>query len=454
MASVTKRDEGGRRGFRVRFYCDKRRREIYLPGSGRAAERTAERVAGYCDSLARSKANNVPPDPEAEAWANGTDGRLRESLVGWGLADPVSPRLATDAGRFLGPFLGAYIEGRTDVKPRTTINYKQARRLLCEYFGEQHLLREITPADAERWRRWLLARVVREKSASAPAETMAVATVSKHVKRARTMFAEAVRDRLLPDSPFAGVKGGNESNSERHRFITPEISARVLDACPDADWRVIFTLARYGGMRCPSEILPLRWSDIDWDAGRLRINSPKTGLRFCPMFPEIRKALGEAFDLAEPGSVFCVAGYRKSSNLRTQFGRILERAGVVPWPKLFVNLRSTRRTELQERFPSHVVDSWLGHSSAVAAKHYLQVTDEHWRRAADPGAPIPGPDVQKHGETDDSGAPIGAPIAGNPGPSRAITDDKKPCENRGFDGLRWVQTGGPVPPQGLEPWTH
>ena len=293
MASVTKRDEGGRRGFRVRFYCDKRRREIYLPGSGRAAERTAERVAGYCDSLARAKANNVPPDPEAQAWANGTDGRLRESLVGWGLADPASPRLATDEGRFLGPFLDAYITGRTDLKPGTVEQYTHGRRLLVQYFGERYPLRSITSADAERWRRWL-----------ATDKGLAVATVSKFVKRAKTMMADAVRDRLLVESPFAGLRGGNESNSERHRFITPEISARVMDACPDADWRLIFALARYGGLRCPSEVLALRWYDVDWDAGRLRIESPKTGLRFCPVFPEIRKALGESFDLAEPGAEY------------------------------------------------------------------------------------------------------------------------------------------------------
>ena len=30
----------------------------------------------------------------------------------------------------------------------------------------------------------------------------------------------------------------------------------------------------------------------------------------------------------------------------------------------------------------HVVCSWIGNSEAVAAKHYLQVTDKHFARAA------------------------------------------------------------------------
>jgi len=440
MASVTRLDSGGRQGYRVRFYCDGRRRAIYIPGSGKRTERLAETVAGHCEALAKARSANVPPDPAAVAWANGTDGPLRKNLVAWGLADPVSSKLSTDEGRLLGPFLDAYIESRSDVKETTRINYGQTRRLLVEYFRADRPLRAITPADADRWRRWL-----------ASDKGLAVASCSKHSKRAKTMLAEAVRDRLLPESPFAGLKGGDESNPDRHRFIGPDVSARVLEACPDAGWRVIFALARWGGLRCPSEVSALRWVDVDWAAGRLRIESPKTGLRFCPMFPEIRAALAEAFELAPAGDVYCVGRYHGAENLRTQFGRILERAGVVPWPKPFINLRSTRRTELQEQFPDHVVNSWLGHSGAVAAKHYLQVTDEHWGRAAAPGVPVVIDDRQKPGEITGSGVPTGVPIGDNSGPSGPITDIKKPRENPGFDGGRWLPDSSGVTPTGLEP---
>ena len=443
MASVTRLDSGGRQGYRIRFYCDKRRRELYVAGSGKRVERLADTIARHCDDLAKAKAANVPADPASVAWANGTEGSLRDNLVAWGLADPVNPKLATDAGRLLGPFLDAYLASRTDWKPRTVANAKQVNRLLKEYFGERHPMRSITPGDAERWRRWL-----------SSSKGLAVATCSKHAKRAKAMFADAVRDRLLAESPFAGLKGGDESNADRHRFIDATMTAKVLAACPDADWRLIVTLARYGGLRCPSEVLGLRWSDVDWEAGRLRIESVKTGLRFCPMFPQIRSALAEAFDLATDGAIYCVARYRGSDNLRTQFARIIERAGVTPWPKMFVNLRSTRRTELQELFPDHVVNAWLGHSGAVAAKHYLQVTDEHWGRAVEPVPPLSGEKGQNHGENVNSRSPIGSPIPDDLAASPNVTDIKKPRKNRGCDGQRSVMIGGLVPPQGLEPWTQ
>ena len=44
-------------------------------------------------------------------------------------------------------------------------------------------------------------------------------------------------------------------------------------------------------------------------------------------------------------------------------------------------LHSTRETELAERFPLHVVTAWMGNSELVAAKHYLQVTDDHFSKA-------------------------------------------------------------------------
>ena len=61
--------------------------------------------------------------------------------------------------------------------------------------------------------------------------------------------------------------------------------------------------------------------------------------------------------------------------------KIIERAGLKPWPKLFQNMRASRQTELEETFPTHVVCKWMGNSPKVAQKHYLQVTDSHFEKA-------------------------------------------------------------------------
>ena len=57
-------------------------------------------------------------------------------------------------------------------------------------------------------------------------------------------------------------------------------------------------------------------------------------------------------------------------------------AGGVVWEKLFNALRATRDTELRNTFQSHVVDQWIGHDEAVAKRHYVQVTEDHFEQAA------------------------------------------------------------------------
>ena len=104
--------------------------------------------------------------------------------------------------------------------------------------------------------------------------------------------------------------------------------------------------------------------------------------RMIPMFPELKPYLEEAFEQAAPETEFVINRYRScNANLRTQLMRIIKRAGMKPWPKPFQNLRSTRETELMEKFPARVVCGWIGNSEAIALKHYLQVTDDDFERA-------------------------------------------------------------------------
>src|SRR5690606_34490495 len=108
------------------------------------------------------------------------------------------------------------------------------------------------------------------------------------------------------------------------------------------------------------------------------------GVRVVPLFPELRPYLEDALEVATPGDPHVITRYRDgNANLRTQLQRIIKRAGLTPWPKLFQNLRSTRETELAETFPMHVVCKWIGNSHPVAVAHYLQTTDEHFKRATE-----------------------------------------------------------------------
>lgn len=377
MASVVKDTRSGSVQWRLFFRNkDGNRQTIRL---GAINKRSAEAILVKVRHLISASIAGTQPDEETSMWAANLGAELRRKLVNAGLLagpatpDEESPNVPAVA---LGEFLASYIDGRADLKPNTARNYQVTRRYLLAHFGEDRALASITPGDADDWRQSLIAG------------GLSAATVSREVKRARQYFRAAVRKRLLSENPFQDLKGGKQTNTSREFFVTREMARQVIDACPDHEWRLIVTLSRYGGLRCPSEHLALRWDAIDWERDRMTVSSPKTAhhdggeSRVVPIFPELRPHLAEAFERAEPGNQFVIARYRsKNANLRTQFERIIRRAGISPWPKLFQNLRASRETELAAEFPLHVVCKWIGNSPAVAQAHYLQTTEADFQRA-------------------------------------------------------------------------
>lgn len=365
MASIGKDPNGLRR---ILFMAgDGKRRTIRI---GKATQRQAEAFKVKVESLVTA-AITGGADDETSRWLAGLDDTITAKLAAVGLTK-ARERNATTLARFLDDYIA-----EMTVKPATRTFYGHTRRNLVDFFGEKHALRNIEPADGDRWREHLKGSGLSES------------TIARRVVVARQLFKRAVKWKLIAENPFADVKAGSQTNKARQFFITRQAAQQVLDACPDAQWRLLFALSRYGGLRCPSEHLALTWGDVDWERNRLRVPSCKTehhegkDARFIPLFAELKQYLLAVFDEAEPGVNHVITRYRSTNvNLRTQLQRIMKRAGVPSWPKLFHNLRSTRETELAEDHPMHVVCAWLGNSRRVAQDHYLQVTDEHFRRAA------------------------------------------------------------------------
>lgn len=376
MASLSTDKDGNRR---ILFMADDgSRKAIRL---GKLPKKTAESILTRVEYLAIAKKTGCPVDNETARWIAGLSEPLRKKIVAVGL---IEPKEKTEVP-LLGKFIDDYIAGRANLKPNTRRNYETTRRNLVDYFNEKHKLASITPGDADQWREHLL-------------QTRSLATVSREVKRAKQFFRAAVRKRFIPENPFADLKAPAQVNQSREFFVTTAVIEKVIAACPDAEWRLILALSRYGGLRCPSEHLELTWGDIDWERERMTVRSPKTEhnpggeSRVIPLFPELRPHLEAAFDEAEPGTKHVIRRYRdRNSNLRSQFLRIIERAGEKPWPRLFHNLRASRQTELTSKHPLHVVCAWIGNSAAIADKHYLQVTEDHFAKAtAIPPSPAGG----------------------------------------------------------------
>lgn len=293
MASIGM-DGNGRR--RILFVAgDGTRKTIRL---GKVSQRQAEAFKVRVESLV-AQGITGSADDEVSRWLAGLDDLMYSRLAAVGLI-----KARTSSGTLaLGPFIDAYIEGRSDIKPNTRIGLGQARRNLVEFFSANKPLGDVTEGDAEEYRRHLIGK-------------LSVNTARRLCGRAKQFFRFAVRKRMIRENPFTGIESNVRSNPARQFFVTRKMADAVIEACPDCQWRVIVALSRYGGVRCPSETIALTWPDVEWDRNRIRVPSPKTEhiegreSRYIPLFPELRKPLMEAFEAASPGAEHVITRYR------------------------------------------------------------------------------------------------------------------------------------------------
>ena len=367
MASLSYDDQKGR--WRIQFKApDGSRKSLGLKAS-RKAESRAQTFRSRVEELLQARMTGTAIPRALAVWLRDLPDETHQQLSAAGLAD-------TRASSQLGPFLDGWMSERASEKPSTIITWGNAQRNLIEFFGPAKSLRDITDDDAERFLRWLKTD-----------QKLAANTIRKRCSITKQFFHSAVKARLLEKSPFVDLKGSMTPNKRRQQFITPEEAEKVLRACPDAEWRLLFGLARWGALRIPSEAFALRWEDVDRENEVLHIHASKTehhesgGDRMVPIFVELKPLLQEVYDAAPEGSVYVIEQYRGRKNLGTRLKKIIRRAGLVVWPRAWQNLRASRCTELSSQFPGHVVAAWCGHSERIAKAHYLMVTSDDIRKA-------------------------------------------------------------------------
>jgi len=148
-----------------------------------------------------------------------------------------------------------------------------------------------------------------------------------------------------------------------------------MACCRDDYDRLLLALARFGGLRIPSEVQHLRYCDFTESVIRIHEDT-KTGAREVPLFGEIR----EIFDRVKLGKVPAQFTEPIFVNLSSFWRRIvvaIHVAGVERWTKLFVNLRSSCITDMVERrYSEKMLDAMFGNSAAVRSRHYVQFRKE------------------------------------------------------------------------------
>ena len=353
---------------RITFGIHGKRATIY---PGKMGPREAERLRDKIKELARIKERNgrIEESENIAKWLSTIIGtKLHTKLVSVGLLESVG-------NTQLEAFIDGYIAMRTDLKLSSLQAMKGAKNRIVSVWGANKEIRSINKANVVELRAALLTE-------------LSPATVGRTMKHGRQFLEHAIDSGLITKNPFSKMKMGGQKNSSRLFFVDRKTCQKVLETCPNLQWRLIFSLARFGGLRVPSELVGLQWNDVLWSQKKIRVPSPKTehiegkDHRWVPLFPEIIEPLRQAFDIAKEGDQFIFPKTITGAvNLRKGLNSIIKKAGLSPWPRLFQNLRASRETELCQNHPLHVAAAWIGNSPTVAIGHYLQTTDLDWEKA-------------------------------------------------------------------------
>lgn len=228
--------------------------------------------------------------------------------------------------------------------------------------------------------------MVREFKAQQMKKDYAAATINNQLRHLGRCLRCALEDGLISSNPTTLVRKLKE-NSDAWTYLETEEVSIFLDAFPD-HWRPLYEFAIETGLRL-GEILALRWNDIHWKRGVVRvrgslyqgkIETPKTkaSIREVPMSERVFSLLREQRKAAVQ-SLFVfpanTGGPLDAANVRRPLTKVND-----------LNLmgRRIRFHDLRHSFASHcasagvpinTIKDLLGHASITMTMRYAHLGD-------------------------------------------------------------------------------
>lgn len=233
--------------------------------------------------------------------------------------------------------------------------------------------RELSPLDVDRVRLKL-------------AKTHALATVKHVLVLLKRVINFGVKKGLCQGLSFKIEMP--RVNNLKTEDLNPEQLAALLKAI-EADWdpqaQGLMRLALTTGMR-RGELFRLKWEDIDFDRGFIKIQNPKGGVnQIIPLNQAAREVLAHHPREENCPYVFPGRGGKQRTSIKRAVNRIKAAAGL---PTDFRPLHGLRHVYASMLASSGQVDLYtlqrlLTHKSPQMTQRYAHLRDEALRRAAD-----------------------------------------------------------------------
>jgi integrase len=282
-----------------------------------------------------------------------------------------------------------YFKGRPAGKSRKTDQGRYDNHLKSQ-FGEKEP-HAIAPLDVDRLRIRLLKKLKPQ-------------TVTHILNLLIWITNYGTANNLSAPLPFKVKKP--KVDNKKTEFLSPDELKRYLDAIdadPDPQVKAVMKLALFTGMR-RSELLKLKWRDIDFERGFITIRNPKGGQdEIVPMNDDARTVL-ESINRTRSSYVF--PGRRKGHrvDIKNGIARIRKAANL---PKGFRPLHGLRHQFASMLASSGQVDMYtlqklLTHKDPRMTQRYSHLRDETLKSASGLAGTLVGEAVaEKDDETEE-----------------------------------------------------
>jgi|GEM_PF-654175 len=347
------------RGFR-RVFVDSPTRKRYTIRLGKVSAQHAQGFRSKCRALEDAVKLGLTPCPDIMRWLNALADKMHAKLVKAGL---VAARTVST----VGPWLDEYIEARSKViKVRSATRLRETARDLQAFFGVGRSVRLITKDQASQWQETRMLAGLSQ------------ATIRTECGNAKQFFNDAVARGLIESNPFAHLKSGSLASAV-DAYASADDCHKIIAALPDAKYRLLFGLARWAGLRIPSESRVVTSADVNLADGLMSIRISKTEahvgkhFRQVPICDHLRGLLQERMGQCQPGERLIAMASDKSldGHSRRIIAEAMRMAQVERWPKIMQTLRSSCAKDWKaEGVPEFAVDAWLGHNNVTSRKHY------------------------------------------------------------------------------------
>jgi integrase len=273
------------------------------------------------------------------------------------------------------PFFSVALQTYIDQieNPNTAKRYRLSAATLLEYIGECRIS-QLTAFDFDKFKSQRLEAGVTP------------AGVNRELALARAALNFTVERRLIPYSPFAGVKLFNEATHRKQPFILSFALELSLLACCDLRLRTLIVLLVETGLRVGIEALGLGWEDVDFGEGTITVQHSKTvaGRRVIPMSSYCKSALQEWHSVVTGMSEFVFFNpqdpTRHIHSVKTAWRNALRASGIPPFPLYCA--RHTFATRLAAAgVTDAIIDQLLGHARRDILSHYTARVLEYLRDA-------------------------------------------------------------------------